>query len=76
MWQVGLDEAAAMHRLTGAIPAILQWARTFVAHQSQLGALVDMGFNSAGPTSMCIKVASALYNPCRATSRALTRPAI
>ena len=58
MPQVGLDEAAAMDRLTGAIPSMLQWMRTFLAPQPQPGSLVDVGYSGGGPPAqrMCIQV--------------------
>lgn len=61
--QVGLDEAAAMERLAGAIPNMLQWMRTFVADQLQPGSLVDMGYSSTGPAAqrMCIQVGPRTY---------------
>ena len=52
--QVGLDEAAALERLTGAIPAMLRWMRTFVADRPQPGSLVDMGAGGTGPGAQCM----------------------
>ena len=53
---MGLDEAAAMARLRGGIPAILRWMRTFLAERPQPGAEVEVGYGGGPPQRMCIQV--------------------
>ena len=56
--QVGLDEAAALQRLTQGIPLLLRWLATFLSPTPRDDAVVDVGYGNGGPPQqrMCIQV--------------------
>jgi hypothetical protein len=55
---VGLDEAAALQRLTQGIPPLLRWLKMFMSPSPRNDALVDVGYGAGGPPQqrICIQV--------------------
>lgn len=64
-----------MGRLTGAIPAIRQWMRSFLADRPQPAAQVEVGYSGGGPAAqrMCIQV-TVLKPALRALGLGAVRP--
>ena len=60
MWarQVGLDEAAALQRMTAAAPALLRWLATYMNPVPGPNALLDVGYGAGGlpQLPMCFQV--------------------
>ena len=63
--QVGLDEAAALQRMSAATPALLRWLGTYLNPQPGPAALLDVGYGAGGPPQqpMCIQVLRMMTHP-------------
>ena len=57
-WQVDLDEAAALQRMTAAAPALLRWLGTYLSPTPGPSAVLDIGYGGGGPPQqpVCIQV--------------------